>query len=96
MLLTALHLGPGARILSNDVMRQHHSALSSLTEDGCVLIHATCYEFGQLCILYSMPQGGADGRVHAVAVRRAVHASYIEVGAKVDNGERRELHHSPY
>ena len=96
MLLTALHLGPGARILSNDVMRQHHSALSSLTENGCVLIHATYCGFGQLYSLYFTPQGGSDGRVHAVAVRRAVHASYIEVGAKVDNGERRELHHSPY
>ena len=34
VLMTALHLGPGARILSNDVMRQHHYALSSLTENG--------------------------------------------------------------
>ena len=34
VLMTALHLGPGARILSNDVMRQHHFALSSLAENG--------------------------------------------------------------
>ena len=45
VLLTALHLGPGARILSNDAMRQHHAALSSLhAENGCVSNHATCYE----------------------------------------------------
>ena len=43
VLLTALHLGPGARILSNDVMRQHHNALSSSTENGCVWIHGNCY-----------------------------------------------------